>query len=548
MEKRYQAQHIYINYRKEEDAPRPTRSILQSLFSILVEFLSLCKPEEKFSFHEFHKILNFSSSESDFDLTKASEAFETLEFFLITIWKNSWKPEFKRIRKYCGFYQTKIESHLKKSEEVFKLIGYVENGDTLVLNRRLNQDVVLSVGFECILASVECILVSRIRNRIETPKRPYEIFTLRQKYCGSEDEFVSLLAGSRKDAHAKTHSKLDDTEVDHNSVTFSPSEERPGHHDIPFIDDDADGHKEYDQISPNFEEGTLDDHLMASLKLVSKEKKKVEEPAPSPKKGSEEWSFVTDSLRKRYGEEYNWGQRGDILQAEQSTNHMMQQDVRKEKGEAMKRLMKKESSSYRDSGYVGGSSFQNVSHRSDMLSRAGCPETKMPSSYSKPIYQATTYAHAQLPPSCSGGNLVVSPEERDIGGGEKLQINDRVDVRFDRLAVNQPVISSHSAPIARKLSKGTEVVPAASSSRFGSRSLTECGWVCPYCTIRNPIANPICSVCSKTNDMRDTKVASKSMDVRWTSRQCAQCTYVNHSDRTDCEMCGNTLNDTYPAS
>lgn len=81
MEKRYQAQHIYINYRKEEDAPRPTRSILQSLFSILVEFLSLCKPEEKFSFHEFHKILNFSSSESDFDLTKASEAFETLEFF-----------------------------------------------------------------------------------------------------------------------------------------------------------------------------------------------------------------------------------------------------------------------------------------------------------------------------------------------------------------------------------------------------------------------------------------------------------------------------------
>lgn len=98
MEKRYQAQHIYINYRKEEDAPRPTRSILQSLFSILVEFLSLCKPEENFSFHEFHKILNFSSSESDFDLTKASEAFETLEFFLITIWKNSWKPEFKRIR------------------------------------------------------------------------------------------------------------------------------------------------------------------------------------------------------------------------------------------------------------------------------------------------------------------------------------------------------------------------------------------------------------------------------------------------------------------
>lgn len=546
MEKRYQAQHIYNSYRKEEDVPRPTRSILQPLFQILAEFLSVCKPEEKFSFHEFHKILNFSSSESDFDLTKASEAFETLEFYLVTIWKNAWKPEFKRIRKYCGFYQTKIESHLKKSEEVFKLIGFVENGDTLVLNRRLNQDVVLSVGFECILASVECILVSRIRNRIEMPIRPCDIFTLRQKYVGSEDEFVSLLSGPGKDAQGKTHSKLDDTEVDHNSATFSPSEERPGHHDIPFIDDDADGHREFDHVSPNFEEGTLDDHLMASLKLVSKEKKKVDDPAPSPKKGSEEWSFVTDSLKKRYGEEYNWGQRGDILQADQSTNHMVQ-DIRKDKGEAIKRSLKKESSSYRDSGYVGGSSFQNVSHRSDYLSRAGCPETKM-SSYSKPIHPvATTYAHAQLPPSCSGGTPIVAPEEREIDDCDKLLMNDQVDKRFDRLVINQPVISSHSAPIARKLSKGPEVVPTAGTGRFGSRSLTECGWVCPYCTIRNPIGTPICSVCSKTNDMRDTKVASKSMDVRWTSRQCAQCTYVNRSDRTDCEMCGNPLNDAYPA-
>lgn len=32
----------------------------------------------------------------------------------------------------------KIELYLKKLEEVFKLIGYVENGDILVLNRRFN--------------------------------------------------------------------------------------------------------------------------------------------------------------------------------------------------------------------------------------------------------------------------------------------------------------------------------------------------------------------------------------------------------------------------
>lgn len=100
MEKRYRAQDIYNSFRKEEEAdpPRPTRTVLQPLFQLLVEFLSLCKPQDKFSFHEFHKILNLSCAESDFNLRKASEAFETLEFYLATIWKNSWKPEFKRIR------------------------------------------------------------------------------------------------------------------------------------------------------------------------------------------------------------------------------------------------------------------------------------------------------------------------------------------------------------------------------------------------------------------------------------------------------------------
>lgn len=62
-----------------------------------MEFLSFCKLEEKFFFYEFYKILNFSFSESDFDLIKVLEVFEILEFFLIMIWKNLWKLEFKRI-------------------------------------------------------------------------------------------------------------------------------------------------------------------------------------------------------------------------------------------------------------------------------------------------------------------------------------------------------------------------------------------------------------------------------------------------------------------
>lgn len=421
---------------------------------------------------------------------------------------------------------------------MFKLIGFVESADCLLLNRRLNHDVILSVGFECIVASVECRLVSRILNRIDTSMRPCDIFTLRQKYSGGEEQFVTLLKGKKNDPFVKISSGSEgrnDTEVDHNSVTFSPSEERASHHNIPFIDDDADGHREYEQIDPNFEEGTLDDHLMASLKLVSKEKVKVEESPP--KKGSDEWSFVTDSLRKRYGEEYNWGSRGDILQPEQLNNHLMQ-ETKNDKTEALKRVARKESSSYRDSGYVGGSSFQNVSHRSELITRAtGGPESKM-SSITKPT---TSYAHAQLSPS----NLRVCAEEEGIVGENVY--NDIVEMRYDRLGTTQPFHFSHSAPVARKISTDAQVSPS-NNSRFGSHSLNENGWICPYCTIRNPMGNLICSVCSKTNETRDTKEASKSMDVRWTSRQCSTCTYANHYDRTECEMCGNPIHDAHPAT
>lgn len=534
MEKRYRAQEFYNKYRKEEEDPRPTKHLMLSIFQIILEYLTLCKPEEKFSFHEFHKILNLSSTECDFSLEKASKAFERLEFYLVTIWKNSWKPEFKRMRKYCGFYQTKIESHLKKSEEVFKLIGYVESADCLVLNRRLNQDVVLSVGFECIVASIECHLVSKIIGRLDSPLRPCDVFTWRQKYSGGEEEFVTLLNGNKKDPVLKSSSGSEyrnDTEVDHNSVTFSP-----GHRDIPFIDDDADGHREYEHVGPNFEEGTLDDHLMASLKLVSKEKVKVEEPPP--KKGSDEWSYVTESLKKRYGEEYNWGTRGDILQPEQLIPQQTQ-DSRNDKNEVQKRITRKESSSYRDSGYVGGSSFRNTSHRSELVTRAtGGAESKM-SSLSKPTHPIS-YAHEQLSPPNATGNLNVCVEEEGIGG-ENLY-NDIVEMRYERLGTTQPFNFSHSAPVARKISTDTERSPS-SSSRFGSHSLNEGGWVCPYCTIRNPKGNLICSVCSKTNDVRDIKPSSKSMDVRWTSRQCSKCTYANQSDRSECEMCGNPINE-----
>lgn len=65
---------------------------------LILQFLTHCRPTEKFRFGEFLKIIRDSSGIEHFEATKAEEAFLNLEKYVLLLYLNPWKQEFHRIK------------------------------------------------------------------------------------------------------------------------------------------------------------------------------------------------------------------------------------------------------------------------------------------------------------------------------------------------------------------------------------------------------------------------------------------------------------------
>ena len=79
--------------------------------------------------------------------------------------------------------------------------------------------------------------------------------------------------------------------------------------DFPFMD-------EVMKQSMEFEEGTLEDHVIASLQMVEGNESTPTayiEPVPRHMFASQEWSFVHEGLKQKFGNQYFVGPRKDIL-------------------------------------------------------------------------------------------------------------------------------------------------------------------------------------------------------------------------------------------
>lgn len=99
MDKRNEAQDLYCQLRLVTEGKDVDKGENLKLVKYLIfEFLVKCRPEERFQFPEFSRIIEVSSSAKDFSPEKASIAFLNLEIYLILILKNPWKPEFHNIK------------------------------------------------------------------------------------------------------------------------------------------------------------------------------------------------------------------------------------------------------------------------------------------------------------------------------------------------------------------------------------------------------------------------------------------------------------------
>lgn len=539
MDKRNEAQDIYCQMRLDTEGEDVVKGEnLKRVKYLIFEFLISCRPEERFQFPEFSRIIEVSSSFKDFNPEKASIAFQNLEIYLILILKNPWKSEFHKIKKYCGYYQSKIESHLKGTQEVFKFIGYRESSfGVLTLIKRPTKDIVLAVAFECLVASVECSIINRVGQNLKHDELSFHyIVKYRKENVGDIDRITQHLRPlSSQQTQSRQNKDLNLQRPFQSSVQSLPKQEgsikseykhsNPLEHvDVPYIDEDA----RPETLQTDYHEGTLDDHLMASLRLVSKERVR-EHSAPVVSKGSEEWSFVRDGLKNKFGEHYFDGQRGDLLRTDQEVPANIESDrfienIPVGRPNSKPAKLPAYEKTIRDSGYVGSLSHQPMpvyyppsDMNKELIARAGLAESdNIQGQVVRPKVSASGQLSSAVDPSVFSRSLQ-SQHTKDFEASRKF--TSPQEEQFYSQSRLQHHNFSHSAPIVRK-----EVVNVSTGDH----------WTCTHCTCLNTSRNTICDLCSKSR----TGGVSNSLP---TSRVCSICTLENQPDKSVCEACGTQL-------
>ena len=270
-------------------------------------------------------------------------------------------------QKYCGFFQSKISSHLTDTDNLFKLIGYYEVENNILSRQKVVEPIFLyEVGFECMVASVECSIIHDAHTAIMDPRLTLShVVKLRGSNSGDIEQLIIQLRKDiyySQDPSKKPSKHLSLKTVDNvtdgnnaptklsarsggsNLYTDNPPKvkelenEGQGHikrdtdsnpsnstiEGLPYADESLEkiNEKQHDKNegqghdkTPDYEEGTMDDHILASLKLVSEEKRpeKIELPFEGSGKPSEQWDYVRQGLKKQYGDGYYEGLRGNIL-------------------------------------------------------------------------------------------------------------------------------------------------------------------------------------------------------------------------------------------
>ena len=360
--------------------------------------------------------------------------------------------------------------------------------------------------------------------------------------------------------------------------------------DFPFMD-------EVMKQSMEFEEGTLEDHVKASLQVVEGNESTPTayiEPVPRNISASQEWSFVHDGLKRKYGNQYFEGPRKDILDSNEK-------DIKGDK-------IVKQKPELRPVKF-GDNPWSGKTHKDTRVLPEG--PVQIPSAYDS-AYQSGIAA--QFPPSVSSDKQMLS---RSASAGYGRKFDTDVVMKKSNIT-NKGMLFSQTAPILRRtsapakqefdeslsrqmgnlqldkgsvqgvdtlkrelndLSRGkglsSSKVPISSmissagqSSGLGesinSRSIVGRGvgqsftaagnefdgyvttvqaqipntWHCMNCTFLNDCSSNVCKMCSKT---RDGNIDTDSPSVGSTSKVCDKCTLENDCNATQCQACGSML-------
>lgn len=101
----------------------------------------------------------------------AAIAFDNLELYIRLLYQFPWKCEYRTLKTYCGFYSTMIDKLMPCNRKIFEMLGYVPNNESVLEGNPILEltilpapQTLLTVGFDCLVASAHCKLRQNIFN------------------------------------------------------------------------------------------------------------------------------------------------------------------------------------------------------------------------------------------------------------------------------------------------------------------------------------------------------------------------------------------------
>ncbi|KAL3860290.1 hypothetical protein ACJMK2_010431 [Sinanodonta woodiana] len=527
-----EAQRLYRSILNGDDPTEERKKI----YILIYQFLCLCDPEERFRSEEIEHVILETTKADMFTPLKAAKAFSHLERYLTILYKTPWKREYHRLNTYSGFFQTNITSHLKSADVIFRLIGYREERNGLfVLTKEIDKEQQASVAFECFIASVECKVIHDIREKLLADTVSImEVVQIRFSNIGNPESIALIInhihgkidtpvgqakpqrqRGSQGDAKqgipdGDTSFKAPFRDRLHEHLKVAQKHNFVGDKDIPYMDDDSAG---------NLTEGTLDDHLLASLQLIQKKDvTKISEEKPHMR-ASQEWSFVNEELERR--------KKGGIQEQKLIERGMETYPKVKRKVATSQAPLDMKISSERNvsGGLPTNIEMQRLVQQSNVVDSVFRQQEpyKFPISQEFQISSASSRHSVNLPP-------YLNPLPN--AGGFSAPVMAR---STDTILSNHPNISMYKKK-ATTPSASREKLQTSVSAPIAARTndYKQSYWQCKHCTYRNSEDKFICGMCLNSRDNLETD----SPAIRKISKVCANCTLDNSNDNVICDACG----------
>ncbi|CAG5126673.1 unnamed protein product [Candidula unifasciata] len=281
---------------RDDEKHRLKNSIHQSMVAAISEAPLKSLFQNSWMFDILKSTLIHKATESR-DLISIQRAFRSLEKYFLLIVQQPWKMEFREIKMYGGFYRTKIKAVIDDCEHIFERAGYMVLPDkcTMIYRGQMDKTVLLVLAFDCRLSHIRCKAIADQYDKMRSfsvtlrdlsentmmvnsnitappavPKRePIVSAPVPRSNLKPDTEFYisndnTLKMSARLALPLSTsHLPFDPTlHICPNPGLPSSTISEP----LSYIASDT------DEIIPSLPEGTCEDHMRESLKLVKQQK------------------------------------------------------------------------------------------------------------------------------------------------------------------------------------------------------------------------------------------------------------------------------------